>query len=648
MKNFIKRLKNLTTLLLFALFIGIPFSACAAVASKPPAIGGPMELSPEDLKMLEEIGKEVESYVNALPTEAQLRAQGVSEDDIKKRETREKFDAEVKRYSEMSEKQLLEEMEKVFAEAASQMPPPPAPEVAPPAPPTPEIAKPIEKPIVPSDKQLAALKLIDTVLININNFMNKAQIMVELSAKIPNWVKEGKLRNWPANLTWNTFNAQVEELQVKLNKIKDRDPRTGSYKYLDDFIKDESLNNNLAKVRDSLMRNEPKIELSSFGIDKMTSESRAAVRSVLLSLHEATSILAIPSALDKIIEKYEPTAKKIKESEESAQKRAFEESRRTRYPGPSVTSTMPPRERPEIYGRGREFDRFTMPTYEAPTRPGERPSEAFKPGEKGGGAGAAGAEKKPEAVKAEEKPKREPDKKADQYESEFLTGLESFTDAVHENAHFTDIEKHVKSADSIDDEVTELIKIATDGVKKAANAVRKMKLQLSKLNENQKKEYKKALKDGYKNAKKDIDSLSSQLNNISKASNVIGALPLGANPAHRENVKSKYFAYFGKEGQSAIEAQYEAKKKNLEDLKEDLEVKRAQITDAKQKAAAAGAPVPGNIAALENETVKIRGQIRTLETEIKKLEGMLSQAGKANLHDLQAKIKDLKKAVDEI
>src|SRR5262249_19186186 len=149
--------------------------------------------------------------------------------------------------------------------------------------------------IIPSNKQLAAVQLIDTTITSINNFLRKAQVMIELPGKIQSWYKEGKLKSWPATLTWSTFKGHVEELEAKLNKVKDRDPRTNQFKYLDDFIKDEALYNNLTKVKDSLIKNEPNIELSSFGIDKMSSEARQATRSVLLTLNEATSTLGIPA-----------------------------------------------------------------------------------------------------------------------------------------------------------------------------------------------------------------------------------------------------------------------------------------------------------------------------------------------------------------
>ncbi len=642
MKNFIQSIKSLATFLVFAIFLCAPGTMHAAPTP---------ELSSEDLKMLEEIGKEVERYVNALPTEAQLRAQGVPEEEIKKRETKEKFDAEVKRYSEMSESQLLEEMEKVFSEAATQAPQQPQPEIAKPtytSPTPPAEPKPVDKPIVPSDKQLAAIKLIDTVLISINNFMNKAQIMVELPGKIPTWVKEGKLRNWPVNLSWNSFVAQIDEFQAKLNKVKDRDSRSGAFKYLDDFIKDESLNNNLAKVRDSLLRNEPKIQLSS-AIDKMSTDSRTAVRSVLLSLHEATAILAIPAELDKIFEKYDPTAKKIKESEEAAQKRALEESRRGRYPGAAISSSAPQPERAQTYGRGRDADRFGTSSLEAPAKGEDKKSDALKPGDKGTG-GKEGGEKKAEAGKKEEDQKNTAAKKADNYEKEFTLALDEFGNTVHENVNFANIEKHVKSADAPDKQLPDLIKTATDTIGKAASAARNLKRHLANVPDSLKKQYKKTIKDSYKDARKEVDSINTQITNVSKQSQVLATVPMGANPKHRENISAKYSAYFGKQSGVDYEAQIETKKEELEKLNESLEPKMRRVNNAKAKAEQDEPPseLSADMKKLDTEVKEGKTQAKNIEKEIKRLQNILDQAGKGNLNDLQTKIKELKKAVDDL
>ena len=85
------------------------------------------------------------------------------------------------------------------------------------------------------------------------------------------WIKEGKLKSIKPGTTWNTIRSTVEDLLARLHKIKDRDPITSAYKYLDDFIKDESLINNLHRVKDVLNRHEPKIEISPFGAEKNAS-----------------------------------------------------------------------------------------------------------------------------------------------------------------------------------------------------------------------------------------------------------------------------------------------------------------------------------------------------------------------------------------
>ena len=256
------------------------------------------QLSEEDVKFLEDLGKQIQKEVEALPTREQLRAQGLPEDQVLKANTKEKFDEDVKRYSSMSEEELFAEMEKALAEVEKASTPEARPEYPSaniyqgeqeaPQPIAPVVTP---KPAVPSNKQQAAIQLIDSLLASLANFLSKSQVMVELPGKISSWIKEGKLRNWPATLTWNNFRGQVEELQAKLNKIKDKDTKLGTYKYLDDLIKDESTYNNLVKIKDALAKSEPKISLGSF-IDKMTTQGRQAIRDSLMSLHEAVSTLS--------------------------------------------------------------------------------------------------------------------------------------------------------------------------------------------------------------------------------------------------------------------------------------------------------------------------------------------------------------------
>lgn len=602
MKNFIQKLSFV--ILIITLMLPMPI----LIAMKAGPQGLQQELSPEDLKLLEEIGREVDNYVNKLPTRAELRAQGLPESEVLKAETKEKFQEEVERYSKMSEEQLLAEMEKALAEAAATAPQPAQQELplAPVIKEEPVRSEPIiERPKVSSDKQQAALALIDGLLTSISNFLRKAQMMVELPGKIQSWTKEGKLRGWPANLGWNNLKGQIEELEIKLNKIKDRDPKTQQYKYLEDLIKDEGLYNNLMKVKDSLQRTEPKIILSPFGLEKMTSESRQATRSVLLSLHEAVSILAIPLALDRIIEKYEPTAKKIKESEEAAQKRALEESRKGRAQGGTTIGGIPMRERERAPEYKYDYDRAYKYPYEGSRATVEKSPESGKAAKSEGGAGGGKAEQPKKEEPKKEQEKREEDKIAADLKRDFDSGLYQFIDALEAHPNLMRIESHMKDGSFVDFSLLdEGIEGATDGIKKAGRAARSLKRQLSKktLNDAQKKELKKDIKDTFKDAKSDIDRILNQITTLEKP----GQAFLSSAPKNMLYTNAKYYAYFGK--------------KNADKLP------LSEIHDKKSK-----------------------GQILTEdETKIDDLINRYTQKSRPNLEDLKAKIEELKKAVDSL
>ncbi len=462
--------KQRATLLSLLLGIGLATPFCSLVAAPSTPMGASptdpkLQLSDEDVKFLEELGKQIQKEVEQLPTREQLRAQGIPEDQVIKAQTKEKFNEDVEKYSKMSEEDLLAELEKTLAEVEKTGTPearpeyPPAnvyqgeQEAEPYVAPTPA---PVAKPAIPSNKQQAALELIEKLLSHITNFLSKAQIMVELPGKITAWIKEGKLKNWPATLTWNSFKSQVEELQAKLNKIKDKDPKSSTYKYLDELIKDEPTYNNLIKIKDSLARSEPKIELGSFGIDKMTTAGRQAIRDTLLSLHDAITSVGISASLDRIIEKYDPTAKKIKETEEAAQRRAVEESRRGRTPGYATVGGYP---KTEEYGKTRyDFDRGYNPyspgTFEAPKS--EKPTEDKKDAKGASAGGGAGGAKKGEDKKDEksaDKPKREEDKTATDLVKDFNGGLFQFVDAVESNENLAKLEAHMKDASFVDEEM---------------------------------------------------------------------------------------------------------------------------------------------------------------------------------------------------
>lgn len=616
------KIMNLRSIFLIAaIFFGPILSTGQLYA--PPATGTASmpQLSDEDLKFLEDLGKQIQKEVEQLPTRDQLRAQGMPEEQILKANTKEKFDEDVKRYSSMSEEELFAEMEKALAEVEKAG----TPEARPEYPPTdiyqgeeskPVTPAPVIKPAVPSNKQQAAIQMIDSLLASITNFLSKAQVMVELPGKIVTWSKDGKLRNWPANLTWNSFRSQIEELQAKLNKIKDKDAKTGTYKYLDELIKEEGTYNNLVKIKESLARSVPKITPGSFGIDKMNSSVRQAIRDTLSSLHEAVATLALPANLDKIIEKYDPTAKKIKESEESAAKRALEESRRGRTPGYATVGGYPKSD--SDYRGSYDYDRgggrYSPGTFDAPAREKDKPLEDKKDAKAGAAGGGKADAKKPEDKKpTAEKPKREEDKTALGFVNKFNDGLYEFQNAIEENKNLLNIEKHMSDSNQVDSKLIEEAKNSIEGIRNAERAARRLKSHLSKLTKEQQKEYKKDIRESYKVATKDIEKMLKQLDSLDKPLGASALLPGGQAAGVANLRKTKNFAYFGKKDEAP--------------LRDVIAKNKKEIEDAKQQAA--GNPLAQDVIEKEIET--------------KKLEELIARENLVNLNDLREKIKDLQK-----
>ncbi len=265
---------------------------------------------------------------------------------------------------------------------------------------------------------------IDEIAARLLSFLQEADQVPEMAVNFKKWGQKGKLHNWKASLPWDEFRKKVEALESALGTIKSIDVQTHKPKYLTDLAAETSLCDNLVHVKDALAKHCPCTKVPSFGLKKMSSEGKAALIDVINDCLEALTVLDIPGALAKIIEKYEPTAHRIKEAEEKAQKAAMEASkRRPSQPGAAQ----------HIVGHGGDEGYFN-PNLLTGNQPGYHGYEGYGPsdyragqfgetpgssagggeGKGGSGGGAAkdgkkGAEtgKSPEGGKKDEKKERE-------------------------------------------------------------------------------------------------------------------------------------------------------------------------------------------------------------------------------------------------
>jgi hypothetical protein len=274
---------------------------------------GGMPTEAEFLEMQRMMEEEINNYVNTLSEEEQIRFHQLVEEETKKMEA-------------MSEEELNNYVQQMLIdidETTKELPQPaPTPIKVEPTP------APVVTPEVKLDETEKALKIINNIITNTESFLRKAQRIPELPGKITQWVEKDKVSQWQVDLTWETLQGKIENLNQKLIQLKERDPKTKKYRYIGHLLKKENTYNNLVKLRENLNASEPLVVIADFGLGPITKESRAAIQKVLSAFAEAIYVLDLPEDINKVIAEFEPRAKEIRDEEETNRKRALEESKK--------------------------------------------------------------------------------------------------------------------------------------------------------------------------------------------------------------------------------------------------------------------------------------------------------------------------------
>lgn len=249
-------------------------------------------------------------------------------------EQRDEFDKQVEELAnvmkDMPEKELEDFINNVFnpnnnIDPFAQPIPAPAP-VAPVKETKPE--EPLYKPSTVSTKTIASTKsLIGTLLNHTESFLRKASLIPDLYGPLNAWVPAAILAD-KKGLAWQELKQDIERLISSLKVTLATDPATGHYYYLSSLIENDALYQNIIRLHDALMRNEPAVHVTAFGLGDLTKESRKATGNVLSAFVQAISAQQMIVEIQKLFSAFEPQAKKVMEQEESARKRAIEESKR--------------------------------------------------------------------------------------------------------------------------------------------------------------------------------------------------------------------------------------------------------------------------------------------------------------------------------
>ncbi len=285
------------------------------------------------------------------------------------------------------------------------------------------------------------LPVINEITAKIDSFTQKANQVVDISSKFEKWGNKGKLRGWNPTMTWPVFKGKLDALKNTFLTIRSLDVKTQKPKYLADLNTNEALCNNINQFKTILVAHEPMVQAPSFGLKKLSKAAKKAFISVINDCLEALLALNLQAELEKIIAKYEPTAKKIKEAEEKAQQAALEASKRRPTTPTAMKTTVRRGEEPGYYEFGDVQTKHGYPQYgpspyapEKKAEPEEKDSktkEGTKPEGKGHETKPKEEKKGPESKKEDVK-ETETSKKVEQRFDDFTTAIQEASYGIEE------------------------------------------------------------------------------------------------------------------------------------------------------------------------------------------------------------------------
>lgn len=402
-----------STIRLFLLFI------CIGVATTPLYTGMPMggfpgglpDLSPEELQALEQeleqAAQAIDQYVSSLSPAEQ-----------------EAFHQEVARVEQLMSGMSPEELEQFFGEMLAQelanqgqeMPVPAqsAPIMQPKTEPTPEI-----KPKITTSEQEAALALLDSIIQHTDEFLIKTNNIPDLSIRVKRWITGQKIHNASTDSGWESIKAAIEAFKQKLYRLKEVNPKTNQYTFVSLLTKNTSLYEMLTSLESTLTTHEPKLSVSSFGIEELNSESKRALV-VIINAYNAL-LASATTEIDKLFEEYAPEAQKLKDAEIKAAEQARAEASKPRTPkAPRVGGSRESENRGQYTQAGSDYGDYGYgygpsygPSYgraQEGGSPTTKKSKDKKPSSSGGGGrGYPGAQNT--TKEEEEKKKKEEEEK---------------------------------------------------------------------------------------------------------------------------------------------------------------------------------------------------------------------------------------------
>ena len=170
-------------------------------------------------------------------------------------------------------------------------------------------------------------EILKSIIRSINLFINKAAAFPDFDRKVESWSKQNLLSDWPAGQTWELFKNELNKLNSLLQRFQEKDPKIGM-KHIDALAKNEQAIQTLKQLEAKLAREVPIIDVSVFAITSMSKQTKNAIAHTMNALTESIYKIKLGESLQKIIEEFDPAAKKLRAEEEKAAKSALTQTQR--------------------------------------------------------------------------------------------------------------------------------------------------------------------------------------------------------------------------------------------------------------------------------------------------------------------------------
>lgn len=298
---------------------------------QPPARSpgfNPGQPSPEEMEQLQQMVKSIEDEVAKMSPAEQ--AAFVEKVEKTQRNLEKLPEEELKRFVEgsMSEAEMEEFLRLATEGVDLDVMPEEKPATKPEEPVAPaEVEAKVETPAL-NKKAESVVEMIRGIIESTESFLTKAQSIPDLDAKVVSWRKKGSLSG-EEKIDWFLFRFDIEKFVQRLRSFISQDS-SKQYSYLTALSAEGTLLMDLRVLANDLKTLEPSINVPPFGMGKIAKKTKDNALQIINSYLRAIKEKDLGTALDEVIAKYEPEAKKLREKLAAIEKKAAEAAKRPR------------------------------------------------------------------------------------------------------------------------------------------------------------------------------------------------------------------------------------------------------------------------------------------------------------------------------